>query len=166
MCTDIPAGSEWRRGRVAGEIILVVLIIIGIVGRASILATAASFLLILKLLSFQRFFPSLERRGLELGLLFLMISVLVPLVNGKVNTKDILTTFITVGGICALAGGIIATYVNGQGLYLLKMEPQLMVGLVIGSVLGIVFLKGIPVGPLMAAAIAAMIMKLYQIIFR
>lgn len=146
----------------AGEIILVILIIIGIVSRASILATAASFLLILKLLSLQRYFPAIERRGLELGLLFLMISVLVPLVNGKVAAKDMLTTFVTVGGICALIGGVIATYVNGQGLYLLKTDPQLMMGLVIGSVLGIVFLKGIPVGPLMAAAIAAMLMKVWD----
>jgi uncharacterized membrane protein (DUF441 family) len=147
---------------VAGEIILVVFIIIGIISRASILATAASFLLILKLLSLHRYFPAIERRGLELGLLLLMISVLVPLVNGKIATKDLLTTFWTVGGICALIGGIIATYVNGQGLYMLKTDPELMVGLVVGSVLGIVFLKGIPVGPLMAAAIAAMLMKMYQ----
>ncbi len=152
--------------RVAGEIILVVLIIIGIVGRASILATAASFLLILKLLSLQRYFPMLERRGLELGLLFLMISVLIPLVNGKVATKDMMSTFMTIGGLCAIIGGIVATYVNGQGLYMLKTDPELMMGLVIGSVLGIVFLKGIPVGPLMAAAIAAMLLKLYQLFFK
>ena len=150
----------------AGEIILVVLIVIGIVGRASILATAASFLLILKLLSLQRYFPSIERRGLELGLLLLMISVLVPLVNGKVGTKDMLTAFFSVGGFCAIIGGILATYLNGQGLYMLKMDPELMMGLVIGSVLGIVVFKGIPVGPLMAAAIAAMLVKLYQFFFR
>jgi uncharacterized membrane protein (DUF441 family) len=148
---------------VAGEIILVLFIIIGIVSRASILATAASLLLILKLLSLQRYFPALERRGLELGLLFLMISVLVPLVNGKIGAKDLLTTFLSIGGICALVGGLLATYVNGQGLYMLKLEPELMMGLVIGSVLGIVFLKGIPVGPLMAAAIAAMLMKLVSV---
>lgn len=152
--------------QVAGEIVLVVLIVIGIVGRASILATAASFLLILKLLSLQRFFPSIERRGLEFGLLLLMISVLVPLVNGKVTAKEMLSSFYSVAGICAIIGGILATYVNGQGLYLLKTDPELMMGLVIGSVFGIVFLKGIPVGPLMAAAIAAMLVRLYQFIFK
>jgi uncharacterized membrane protein (DUF441 family) len=151
---------------VVGELILVVLIVIGIVSRASLLATASSFLLILKLLSLQRFFPTIERRGLELGLLFLMVSVLVPLVNGKVNAKDMLGTFMTVGGICAVIGGILATYLNGQGLYMLKTDPELMMGLVIGSVLGIVFLKGIPVGPLMAAAIAALLLKAYDSFLR
>ncbi|WP_200760828.1 DUF441 domain-containing protein [Effusibacillus dendaii] len=145
-----------------GELILVFLIVIGIIGRASILATAASVLLILKLTNLQRYFPMLERRGLEIGLLFLMIAVLVPLINGKIQSKELWGTFLTISGICALLGGIFATYLNGQGLTMLKMEPQLMLGLVIGSIIGIVFLKGIPVGPLMAAAIAAMLMKLYQ----
>lgn len=149
-----------------GEMILVVFIIIGIVARASILATAASILLILKLLSLQRFFPALERRGLELGLLFLMISVLIPLVNGKMATKDLLNAFLTVGGVCAIIGGVLATYLNGQGLYMLKMDPALMMGLVIGTVIGIVFFKGIPVGPLMAAAIAAILFKIFNYIFR
>lgn len=145
----------------AGEIILVLLIIVGVVGRASILATAASVLLILKLTSLQRFFPTLERRGLEIGLLFLMISVLVPLVNGKIQSKEMLGTFITVSGIFAMIGGILATYLNGQGLTMLRLEPQVMLGLVLGSLIGIIFFKGIPVGPLMAAAIAALLMKIY-----
>lgn len=146
----------------AGEIVLVLLIVVGIVGRASILATAASVLLILKLTNLQRYFPTLERRGLEIGLLFLMISVLVPLVNGKVHFKELWGTFLTLPGAFALLGGILATYLNGQGLAMLRLEPQLMLGLVIGSIIGIVFFKGIPVGPLMAAAIAALLMKIYH----
>lgn len=144
-----------------GEMILVILIIVGVVGRASILATAASVLLILKLTSLQRYFPALERRGLEIGLLFLMISVLVPLVNGKIQTRELWGTFFTISGVFALIGGILATYLNGQGLSMLRMEPQLMLGLVLGSIIGIVFFKGIPVGPLMAAAIAALMLKVY-----
>jgi uncharacterized membrane protein (DUF441 family) len=145
-----------------GEIVLVTLIVVGIIGRSNILATAASVLLILKLTHLERFFPTLERRGLELGLLFLMISVLVPLVNGKVQTRDLWSTFFTLSGLFALIGGILATYLNGQGLTMLKAEPQVMIGLVIGSIIGIVFLKGIPVGPLMAAAIAALLLNLVR----
>jgi uncharacterized membrane protein (DUF441 family) len=62
----------------------------------------------------------------------------------------------------ALAGGAIATYMNGKGLDLLKIDPQLIVGLVIGSIFGILFLRGIPVGPLMAAGITAFLMKMIQ----
>ena len=66
----------------------------------------------------------------------------------------------------ALAGGALATYMNGQGLDLLRLEPQMIVGLVIGSIFGIIFLKGIPVGPLMAAGITAIFVKLSELFFR
>lgn len=141
---------------------LVILIVIGLVGRSPIIATAASILLVLKLTSLERFFPTVERRGLELGLLFLTISVLVPFANEKVTWKEITPLFSTLIGILALAGGALATYMNGKGLDVLRSEPHIIVGLVIGSIIGIVFLRGIPVGPLMAAGITAFLMKVYE----
>ncbi|OEF98424.1 DUF441 domain-containing protein [Desulfuribacillus alkaliarsenatis] len=146
-----------------GQIALVILIIVGLVGRSHIIATAASFLLILKLTSLDRYFPAIERRGLELGLLFLTMAVLVPFANGKVQVKDVLSVFTSWWGILALVGGAVATYMNYHGLTLLKYDPELMVGLVVGSIIGIVFFKGIPVGPLMAAGITAFLIKFFQL---
>jgi uncharacterized membrane protein (DUF441 family) len=147
----------------SGEVTLVILIVIGIIGRASVLATAASLLLILKLSHLERFFPGLERRGLELGLLCLMIVVLIPLVSSdRVSTKELLSSFFTLPGLLGILGGLLATYFNGQGLSLLRSSPELMVSIVVGSILGIVFLKGIPVGPLMAAAITALLARLVE----
>ncbi|TCW41186.1 DUF441 domain-containing protein [Laceyella sacchari] len=148
------------------DILLVVLIIIGIVGRSPLIATAASFLLILKLIHLDRYFPALERRGLEFGLLFLTLSVLIPFASGRINTKDILMVFTSTPGILALLGGALATYMNGKGLDLLKVDPQLIVGLVIGSIFGILFMRGIPVGPLMAAGITAFFLQILKFIFR
>jgi uncharacterized membrane protein (DUF441 family) len=141
---------------------LVGLIIVGLIGRSPIIATAASMLLVLKLTALDRFFPTVERRGMELGLLFLTISVLVPFASEKVSWKDVIPLFTTLLGVLALTGGAVATYMNGKGLELLKAEPHLIVGLVIGSIIGIVFLRGIPVGPLMAAGITAVLLKLYE----
>ncbi|SMO39532.1 DUF441 domain-containing protein [Melghirimyces algeriensis] len=144
------------------EILIVALIIIGIIGRSPIIATAASFLLILKLTQLERFFPSVERRGLEIGLLFLTIAVLVPFASGRITAKEIFTVFTSAPGILAIVGGVIATYMNGKGLDLLKMDPQMIIGLVIGSIIGIVFFRGIPVGPLMAAGITALLLKIFH----
>lgn len=144
----------------SGEVVLVVLIIIGLVGRSNILATAACLLLVLKLLNLQAFFPVLERRGLELGLLFLLISVLVPFAAGKILVRDVVLNFTTIPGILALVGGALATYMNSQGLTMLKFDPELMIGLVIGSILGIVCWGGIPTGPLMAAGLTAFFLQI------
>ncbi|QQE76622.1 DUF441 domain-containing protein [Brevibacillus composti] len=148
---------------VSGEIMLVILIVIGLIGRSPIIATAASILLVLKLTSLERLFPVVERRGLELGLLFLTISVLVPFASEKISWRDITPLFTTAIGMMALAGGAIATWMNGKGLDLLRTEPSIIVGLVIGSIIGIVFLRGIPVGPLMAAGITAFVLKLWDL---
>jgi uncharacterized membrane protein (DUF441 family) len=144
------------------DLLLVVLIIIGIVGRSPLIATAASLLLILKLIHLERYLPTLERRGLEFGLLFLTIAVLVPFASGRITSKDMFEIFTSVPGILALIGGALATYMNGKGLDLLKLDPQLILGLVIGSIFGILFLRGIPVGPLMAAGITAFLLRVFQ----
>ncbi|MFC4545098.1 DUF441 domain-containing protein [Paenactinomyces guangxiensis] len=144
------------------DLLLVSLIVIGLLGRSPLIATAASLLLILKLIHLDRFFPAVERRGLEFGLLFLTIAILVPFASGRVNYKDVMAIFSSVPGILALLGGALATYMNGKGLDLLKVDPQIIVGLVIGSIFGTLFLRGIPVGPLMAAGITAFLLKLFQ----
>lgn len=141
---------------------LVILILIGLIGRSPIIATAASILLVLKLTALERYFPTVERRGLELGLLCLTMSVLVPFASEKITWRDIAPLFTTMIGLLALTGGALATWMNGKGLDLLRAEPHMIVGLVIGSILGIVLLRGIPVGPLMAAGITALVLKLWQ----
>lgn len=149
-----------------GELVLIILIVIGIIGRSNILATAASLLLIMKLIHLERFFPVVERRGLEFGLLLLMMAVLVPFAAEKMTWKDMWALFTTPVGLLALVGGALATYLNGKGLSLLQAEPQLIVGLVFGSIFGIIFLKGIPVGPLMAAGITVALLHLFSFFFR
>jgi uncharacterized membrane protein (DUF441 family) len=147
-----------------GNMLLVILILIGLLGRSHIITTAACMLLVVKLIHLDRFLPSIERRGLELGLLFLIMGVLVPFASGRISGKDLLSVFTSWPGLFALAGGAIATYMNGKGLELLKFDPQLIVGLVIGSIFGIVLLRGVPVGPLMAAGITAFLLKLFTIV--
>ncbi|WNQ09408.1 DUF441 domain-containing protein [Paenibacillus aurantius] len=149
-----------------GNILLLLLIIIGLIGRSNIITTASCILLVIKLLSLDRYLPTIERRGLELGLLFLTMGVLVPFASERISLKDVTPVFTTWPGILALTGGAIATYMNGKGLELLKIDPQLIVGLVIGSIFGIVFMRGIPVGPLMAAGITALLLKIFQFLFK
>lgn len=148
----------------SGEAILVILILIGLLGKSNIIATSACILLVLKLTNLQSLYPLLERRGLEAGLLFLNISVLVPFAAERISLQDIGGSFLTLSGILALIGGVIATYMNGQGLDLLQVEPEMMVGLVMGSIFGIVFLKGVPVGPLMAAGVTALLVKILHLL--
>lgn len=138
-----------------GVPLLVALLLIGIVARSNLIATAACVLLILKFTNLTFLFPLLEKRGLEIGLLFLLLAILVPVATGKVTEKELFSNLASLPGILAILGGALATYMNGEGLKLLQLDPEIIFGLVIGSIFGIVFLGGIPVGPLMAAGLTA-----------
>jgi uncharacterized membrane protein (DUF441 family) len=146
-----------------GETFLVILIIVGIISQAPLIATSSCLILVLKLTRLTHYFPLLERRGLEVGLLFLMLSVLVPFATGDIKPRDLRDSLFSVPGFLALLGGALATYLNGDGLRMLKNQPQLLLGLVVGSLIGIIFLKGIPVGPLMAAGLTAFFLKVYNL---
>jgi uncharacterized membrane protein (DUF441 family) len=92
-----------------------------------------------------------------------MLAIMVPLANGKVSAGDIMYNLVSLPGILAVAGGAGATYLNARGLTLLKADPEIIFGMVLGSILGIVFLHGVPVGPLMAAGIAALFMPVIRL---
>ncbi len=149
-----------------GEVMLVVLLLVGIVSRSNIIAVAACVLLILKLSNLTFLFPILEKRGLELGLLFLLLSILVPLAAGKVTGKDLLYNITSLPGIMAIIGGALATHLNQHGLRLMQIDPEIIFGLVLGSIIGIVFFDGQPVGPLMAAGVAALFLEVFSILSR
>ncbi|HAA33820.1 MAG TPA: DUF441 domain-containing protein [Firmicutes bacterium] len=149
-----------------GFIFITVIFILGLLARSSSLTLAAGLLLLIKVLGIRSLLPLLEERGVELGLLFLMIAVLVPLALERVGGREILLTFSSLPGILAIAGGIIATRLNGMGLNLLESRPQVILGLVIGSIIGIVFFKGIPVGPLMAGGVAAFFLYVIELFAR
>lgn len=146
-----------------GVILIAVIFILGWASRSNSLTVAAGILLLLKLLGIKSLFPLLEERGVEVGLFFLMTAVLAPLALERVGIKEINLTFSSLPGLLAIAGGIIATKLNGMGLNLLESQPEIILGLVIGSLIGIIFLKGVPVGPLMAAGVAALFLFLIKL---
>ena len=145
----------------AGVTMLVVLLLVGIIAQSNLIAIAACVLLILRFSRLHFIFPLLERRGLEVGLLFLLLSILVPIAQGSVTEKDLICNITSLPGIMAIVGGAVATHMNGEGLKLLGVRPEIIFGLVIGSIFGIVFFHGVPVGPLMAAGIAALYLEIF-----
>jgi uncharacterized membrane protein (DUF441 family) len=138
---------------------LIILLILGLIARSNLVAAAATILLMLRFTRLTFLLPILERRGVEVGLLFLTIAMLVPFALGRVNLREVGKSFLTVPGILALVGGALATHLNGRGLHLLNDHSQLMISLIVGSIIGIVIWGGMPVGPLMAAGLTYLMLE-------
>jgi uncharacterized membrane protein (DUF441 family) len=126
----------------------------------SLVAASAGSLLIIKLLNSPLLSNILEKHALQWGLLFLLIAVMVPLTKEKIGGKELLQMLVTPVSLIAIVGGILAAYLCGQGLSLLHFNPGILIGMVIGTVLGVAFFKGVPVGPLAAAGLTAVLLKM------
>jgi len=141
------------------DVLLMTLLLVGIIAHSNLIATSALILLFFKFTGLTSFFPLLEKWGLNIGLLFLLLSIMVPLATGKITNKEIVYNLTSLPGIIAIISGALATHLNSEGLKLMQLSPEIIFGMLIGAVIGIVFLGGIPVGPLMAAGVAALFME-------
>ncbi|NLY11926.1 MAG: DUF441 domain-containing protein [Firmicutes bacterium] len=139
---------------------LLIVLLIGVITKNNVLAAAAGIVLVLNFLNLQRFYPLIEVRGVELGLLFLTITLLMPFASAKIGWEDIVRTLTSTTGLFAVVGGIIGAYLNSRGLSLLTIQPEIIPGILIGVVISIAFFGGISVGPVMAAGFTAVLINL------
>lgn len=146
----------------SGRLILLALVAGGVLTRNALIVTAAAVVLVCQVLGLHRLFPIMQQRGLEAGLIFLLMAVLVPFATGEVGWPEIKGSFTSKAGLAAVIGGVASAVISGYGVQLLKVQPQMIVGMVAGTILGVFLFRGIPVGPLAAAGFAAILLSLLR----
>jgi uncharacterized membrane protein (DUF441 family) len=128
------------------------------------LVLASIVLFTLKLIRLDNLLVVLDNFGIKIGLLFLLLSVMVPLVDGSISLVEIIKSYKSITAFFALISGLLATKVVGMGIVLLERDPELIVGMLLGSIIGIVFFDGVPTGPLVAAGLTAIFYQLYSLL--
>ena len=143
--------------------LLLALLIIGILGRSHLVAVACCLLLLIQYSGLEYLLlPFLAGQGLAIGLLILMLYLLLPLSLNQLGLAQVRYNFSTFTGLAALSGGAIATLLNNQGLILLSEQPELIFSMTIGTIIGTIFARGVPCGPVMSAALTAILLQLFQ----
>jgi len=134
--------------------LLVFLIVLGLMSQNSAITISAAVLLIMQQTLLSKYIPILEQYGIKIGIIILTIGVLAPLVSGKIQLPDLSSFLNWKMGVSILIGALVA-WLAGKGVPLMGEQPVLVTGLLIGTIIGVSFLGGIPVGPLIAAGILA-----------
>lgn len=140
------------------SLLLLLFIAFGIIGNNSSVTIAACILLLIQHTPLVHYAPLLEQHGLKLGIIVLTIAVLSPLISGKIQTQDIIHVFTHWKTIVAVLVGIAVAWLGGRGVSLMTAEPTIVTGLLVGTILGVAFFKGVPVGPLIAAGILSLLL--------
>lgn len=138
-------------------IVLFILLGLGVFSQNNTIVLATALLIIIKVSPFGAvLLPYVDKYGLSLGILILTIGVLTPIASGKLSSETILQSFVSPKSLIAILVGLLVAYLGGRGVKLMISEPQVIAGLLIGTVLGVAFLRGVPVGPLIAAGILSL----------
>jgi uncharacterized membrane protein (DUF441 family) len=142
---------------------LLVILVLSVLGNNQSVAVASAFLLVVKMLGLDSWFPALESKGLSIGVTILTVAILVPLATGRITIKNMSDAFSSPLGIAAIASGIFAAWAAGRGLLFIKASPDMVSSLVLGTVVGVCFLQGIAIGPLIAGGLISLLVAVVNV---
>lgn len=145
-----------------GTLVLLFLLTAGVLGGNDLVSVSAAVMIVLQLTGLSDVFTFLERHGVDIGVIFLMLGLLLPFATEKLGFSATLRSLLSPVGLIAVAVGSVAAYLAAKGVAMLQSHPEVLVGLLVGSVVGVYFLGGIPAGPLVAAGLAAFIYHLVK----
>lgn len=146
------------------NLIILAVLVVAVLGGNNTVALASALVLVVNLAGLgEAVLPLLEARGLEIGIVVLTAAILAPLASGKIDSQQVISTLTNVRTLLAVAIGVLVAFLGGKGVDLLTVEPQLITGVVFGTIIGVAFFKGVPVGPLICSGVLYFIFKLFKI---
>jgi len=142
---------------------ILVILVISMIGGNHTVSIAALVLLLIKLLGLASWLPMIEEKGIFIGVTVLTAAVLVPLVSGRIGASGLINVFKTPTGLIAVMVGLAVAWVAGQGVPFMKSSPETVTALMVGTLMGVCFLRGLAVGPLIAGGVVALLVGLLRI---
>lgn len=142
---------------------ILLILAISVIGNNSSVAIAAAALLLLKLCGPANWLDVVEAKGVNYGVIILTAGVLAPLAAGKIDVNGLANIFRTPKGILAIVIGLGVAWVAGRGVSFMQASPEIVTALMVGTVIGVCFFKGLAVGPLIAGGMVALLASLFRL---
>ncbi|ADL08952.1 DUF441 domain-containing protein [Thermosediminibacter oceani] len=142
--------------------IIFLILALGYLGKNRLILVSSGVLLLFSYLGLLPKSTEAQNIMLDLGVILLVMGILLPLSTGEVYAKDVYRSIFTLEGLVIFLVGIASAVMARDGVDLLKENPGIMICLLMGSIVGTAFFKGLPTGPLVAAGLAAFIINLLR----
>ncbi|MED0970681.1 DUF441 family protein [Bacillus paramycoides] len=99
----------------------------------------------------------IQQYSFPIGIFFLMLFLLVPITSGKITSENVIKLITSPIGLGSILAGFTVSYIGGKGVGVLPMNPTILLGALIGTLIAVLFTKGLPAGLIIAAGIIAII---------
>ena len=134
---------------------------IAIVGKNKSLIIGVSAVMVFKLIpQTQNFLKLLQTQGINWGVTVISAAIMVPIATGEIGFKELLNVIKSPAGWIAIGCGVLVAVLSAKGVGLLAMT----VALVFGTIIGVVFLKGIAAGPVIASGLTYVILTVFNLV--
>ena len=159
-------------------IFLGLILLVGAITQNKSIVYATIFVLILKVLfnitesyklkgiDIENFMIQFRKEGINWGVLVITVAILIPIATGEIGFSHLLNAFKSPIGWVAIISGISVSILSSKGVGLLSGKPEITVALVIGTIMGVVFFKGIAAGPVIASGITFCILRVIELFFK
>ncbi|MGG0219462.1 DUF441 family protein [Bacillus mycoides] len=121
------------------------------------LAGAACLLGVLLAVGQKTLVHLIQQYSFPIGIFFLMLFLLVPITSGKITSENVIKLITSPIGLGSILAGFTVSYIGGKGVGVLPMNPTILLGVLIGTLIAVLFTKGLPAGLIIAAGIIAII---------
>ena len=102
--------------------------------------------------------------GVNWGVIILTVAILVPIIDGRIGPAEMKASLSGGVAILALFIGLLVALLGRWGIAMMTTDPQITLTLMIGTVLGVIFFKGVAVGPLIAGGITYVILTVLKML--
>lgn len=138
-----------------------IILIIALIAKNQSLIIATAFILLIKLIpQTDKLLEMVQLKGINWGVTIITASILVPIATGQIGFKDLLEAFRSPVGWVAILCGIGVSLLSSKGVGLLSASPEVTIALVFGTIMGVVLLKGVAAGPVIAAGLTYCILQI------
>ncbi|SPP31264.1 hypothetical protein ARAF_0381 [Arsenophonus endosymbiont of Aleurodicus floccissimus] len=113
-------------------LILLVLGGLGIISHNMTVTLAMLFLLVVRITPLNNFFHWVEKYGLTIDILILIIGVMAPIARGKISPQDVINSFFNWKLLLAIVIGILVSCLGSRGVSLMSNQPSTVSCRIIG----------------------------------
>ena len=142
-------------------ILLIIIALLSIFSKNKIMLYATLTVLILALLPYhEKNLNIAKTMGIRIGLYVITVAILAPIALGMISFDQLGKTLVGYKGIIAIIAGIGTSILSTKGIQIQVINPQIVIAVSIGTIVGLVVFKGTASGPIISSGATYAIFQL------
>jgi len=142
-----------------GAVALLAVALLSLVFRDYLLAAAAALLCALTLVLPDGALTAASKPAFSTGIFFLMIFILLPIATERVKLGEVAAQLKSPLFFLSIAAAAAISYLGGRGVAFLQ-QPSILFAVVLGTLIGVLFFRGLPAGLIIAAGLVSLAAQL------